>query len=48
MSAVMELRKRTSRTPSTKKHGVKLGFMSFFVKAAMEALKAIAGRECAD
>ena len=24
-----------------KKHGVKLGFMSFFVKAAVEALKAI-------
>ena len=25
---------------SSKKHGVKLGFMSFFVKAAVEALKA--------
>ena len=39
MSAVMELRARY-REPFQEKHGVKLGFMSFFVKAAIEALKA--------
>ncbi|HRQ41194.1 MAG TPA: 2-oxoglutarate dehydrogenase complex dihydrolipoyllysine-residue succinyltransferase [Chloroflexota bacterium] len=39
MSAVMELRKR--RGPAfLERHGVKLGFMSFFVKAAVGALKA--------
>ena len=39
MSAVMELRKRY-KDEFQQKHGVKLGFMSFFVKAAVEALKA--------
>jgi 2-oxoglutarate dehydrogenase E2 component (dihydrolipoamide succinyltransferase) len=38
MSAVMELRKQY-QDQFTKKHGIKLGFMSFFVKAAVEALK---------
>ncbi len=39
MSAVMGLRK-THGERFEKKHGIKLGFMSFFVKAAIEALKA--------
>ncbi len=39
MSAVMELRKRHQEEFTTK-HGVKLGFMSFFIKASVEALKA--------
>jgi 2-oxoglutarate dehydrogenase E2 component (dihydrolipoamide succinyltransferase) len=38
MSAVMGLRKQYQEK-FEKKHGVKLGFMSFFVKAAIEALK---------
>lgn len=38
MAAVMELRKRY-RDRFQEKHGVKLGFMSFFVKAAVEALR---------
>jgi 2-oxoglutarate dehydrogenase E2 component (dihydrolipoamide succinyltransferase) len=37
---VMQLRKEFQET-FTAKYGVKLGFMSFFVKAAIEALKAI-------
>src|SRR6516162_1477695 len=37
MSAVQELR-RTRQDEFTKKHGIKLGLMSFFVKAAVEAL----------
>ena len=40
MSAVQRLRSE-SQDAFTKKHGVKLGFMSFFVKAAVEALKAV-------
>ncbi len=40
MSAVMELRTRF-KDGFEKKHGVKLGFMSFFVKAAVLALKEI-------
>jgi 2-oxoglutarate dehydrogenase E2 component (dihydrolipoamide succinyltransferase) len=39
MSAVMALR-ATYQDGFTKRHGVKLGFMSFFVKACIEALKA--------
>ncbi|HMR30892.1 MAG TPA: 2-oxoglutarate dehydrogenase complex dihydrolipoyllysine-residue succinyltransferase, partial [Geminicoccus sp.] len=39
MGAVMGLRSRYQDS-FTKKHGVKLGFMSFFVKACIEALKA--------
>ena len=39
MSAVMDLRAKY-KDSFKKKHGVKLGFMSFFVKAAVEALKA--------
>lgn len=39
MSGVMELRNRYGKE-FLDKHGVKLGFMSFFVKAAVEALKA--------
>lgn len=38
MSAVMELR-NAYKDSFEKKHGVKLGFMSFFVKAAVNALK---------
>lgn len=38
MSAVMDLRQKY-RDTFQEKHGVKLGFMSFFVKAAIEALK---------
>lgn len=40
MSNVMDLRNRLKET-FEKKHGTKLGFMSFFVKAAVEALKEI-------
>jgi 2-oxoglutarate dehydrogenase E2 component (dihydrolipoamide succinyltransferase) len=40
MSAVQELRAK-SQDVFTKKHGVKLGFMSFFIKASVEALKAV-------
>jgi 2-oxoglutarate dehydrogenase E2 component (dihydrolipoamide succinyltransferase) len=39
LSAVMALRKQY-QDAFTQKYGVKLGFMSFFVKAAVEALKA--------
>ncbi len=39
MGEVMALRKRV-QDAFVKRHGVKLGFMSFFVKAAIEALKA--------
>ncbi len=39
MSAVIELRK-TYQDAFTKKHGIKLGFMSFFVKACIDALRA--------
>jgi 2-oxoglutarate dehydrogenase E2 component (dihydrolipoamide succinyltransferase) len=42
MSAVMELRKRHG-DDFQKTHGVKLGFMSFFVKAAVSALKLYPG-----
>jgi 2-oxoglutarate dehydrogenase E2 component (dihydrolipoamide succinyltransferase) len=40
MTAVQELR-RTKQDEFTKKHGIKLGLMSFFVKAAVEGLKAV-------
>jgi 2-oxoglutarate dehydrogenase E2 component (dihydrolipoamide succinyltransferase) len=40
MSTVQELR-RSKQDEFTKKHGTKLGLMSFFVKAAVEALKAV-------
>jgi 2-oxoglutarate dehydrogenase E2 component (dihydrolipoamide succinyltransferase) len=40
MSTVQELR-RSKQDEFTKKHGSKLGLMSFFVKAAVEALKAV-------
>ncbi|MBB6097740.1 2-oxoglutarate dehydrogenase E2 component (dihydrolipoamide succinyltransferase) [Deinobacterium chartae] len=39
MQPVMDLRKRY-QDEFVKKHGIKLGFMSFFVRAAVEALKA--------
>lgn len=39
MSSVMELRSKYGADFQAK-HGIKLGFMSFFVKAAVEALKA--------
>lgn len=38
MGPVMELRKEY-QDAFVKKHGIKLGFMSFFIKAAIEALK---------
>jgi 2-oxoglutarate dehydrogenase E2 component (dihydrolipoamide succinyltransferase) len=38
MTAIMDLRK-AYQDQFVKKHGVKLGFMSFFVKAAIQALK---------
>ena len=47
MSAVMELRK-TYREIFEKKHGVRLGFMGFFVKACVQALKDIPGRQRRD
>lgn len=40
MSAVMELRQRWKET-FEQKYGIKLGFMSFFVKAAVDALHAV-------
>ena len=40
MSTVQELR-RSKQDEFTKKHGIKLGLMSFFVKAAVEALKTV-------
>jgi 2-oxoglutarate dehydrogenase E2 component (dihydrolipoamide succinyltransferase) len=40
MSAVQELRRR-KQEEFTKKHGAKLGLMSFFVKASVEGLKAV-------
>jgi 2-oxoglutarate dehydrogenase E2 component (dihydrolipoamide succinyltransferase) len=40
MSEVMSLRK-TMQDDFTARHGIKLGFMSFFIKATVEALKAI-------
>jgi len=40
MTAVKELRARYQEE-FTKKHGVKLGFMSFFVKAAVQALQQV-------
>jgi 2-oxoglutarate dehydrogenase E2 component (dihydrolipoamide succinyltransferase) len=40
MSAVQELR-RSKQEEFTKKNGIKLGLMSFFVKASVEALKAV-------
>ena len=44
MSAVIELRARAARRPSRSKHGVGLGFMSFFVKAAVDALRGVSRR----
>jgi 2-oxoglutarate dehydrogenase E2 component (dihydrolipoamide succinyltransferase) len=38
MKAVMDLR-AAYKDAFTKRHGIKLGFMSFFIKAAVEALK---------
>jgi 2-oxoglutarate dehydrogenase E2 component (dihydrolipoamide succinyltransferase) len=40
MSAVIEMRQRYKER-FQKKHGVSLGFMSFFIKASVEALKAV-------
>lgn len=40
MSAVIELR-RDFQQPFQDKYGIKLGFMSFFVKASIEALKTV-------
>jgi 2-oxoglutarate dehydrogenase E2 component (dihydrolipoamide succinyltransferase) len=40
MSGVMALRSRVQDS-FTKRHGVKLGFMSFFIKAVVEALRSV-------
>jgi 2-oxoglutarate dehydrogenase E2 component (dihydrolipoamide succinyltransferase) len=40
MSAVMQLRSRYQEN-FQKRHGIKLGFMSFFVKAAVDALQSV-------
>ena len=40
MSGVMALRSKM-QDAFTKRHGIKLGFMSFFIKATVEALKAV-------
>ncbi|MCA9075479.1 MAG: dihydrolipoyllysine-residue succinyltransferase, partial [Planctomycetaceae bacterium] len=40
MSGVMDLRQRV-QDAFVAKHGIKLGFMSFFIKAVVEALKAV-------
>jgi 2-oxoglutarate dehydrogenase E2 component (dihydrolipoamide succinyltransferase) len=40
MSAVMKLRSAMQES-FTKEHGIKLGFMSFFIKATVSALKAV-------
>jgi 2-oxoglutarate dehydrogenase E2 component (dihydrolipoamide succinyltransferase) len=40
MSAVMKLRSEQQEA-FTKEHGIKLGFMSFFIKATVSALKAV-------
>ena len=40
MTAVQDLRAK-SQDAFTKKNGIKLGFMSFFIKATVEALKAV-------
>lgn len=40
MTAVMDMRKKL-QDGFVAKHGVKLGFMSFFIKAVVEALKAV-------
>jgi 2-oxoglutarate dehydrogenase E2 component (dihydrolipoamide succinyltransferase) len=40
MSAVMKLR-ASQQDAFTKEHGIKLGFMSFFIKATVSALKAV-------
>src|SRR5207245_7950211 len=45
MSAVQELR-RSKQQEFTKNNGVKLGFMSFFVKDCMEAIKAVSVITC--
>jgi len=42
MSTVMQLRK-SMQEQFTKKHGVKLGFMSFFIKSVVDALKVCPG-----
>ncbi|MBP7951076.1 MAG: dihydrolipoyllysine-residue succinyltransferase [Verrucomicrobiales bacterium] len=40
MTGIMDLR-RTLQDGFVARHGIKLGFMSFFIKAAVEALKAV-------
>jgi 2-oxoglutarate dehydrogenase E2 component (dihydrolipoamide succinyltransferase) len=40
MSAIMALRKKVQDS-FVEKHGIKLGFMSFFIKAVVEALKSV-------
>ncbi len=45
MQPVMELRKKY-KEPFQQKHGVKLGFMSFFAKASVEALKRFPAVNC--
>ena len=47
MSAVMEAR-AAYRDTFEKRHGVRLGFMSFFVKSAIVRLARVSGGECRD
>ena len=47
LTAVNEIRARY-KDKFEKTHGVKLGFTSFFIKAAIEALRKIPGRQCVD
>ena len=47
MSAVMALRKKYQED-FTARHGVKLGFMSFFVKAVVQALQSVPARQRAN
>ena len=42
MSAIMDLRK-SLQEDFVAKHGIKLGFMSFFIKATVEALRSVPG-----
>ena len=46
MTALMDLRKQYKEEFTKMHNGTRLGFMGFFVKAAVEALKALPLSEC--
>ena len=48
MSAVMDAAQAATSEAFEKKHGVRLGFMSFFVKAAVDALQDVPGGQRRD